>query len=314
MPEIVEVEKLRLQLSGWWSGSRLESVEFFNPTNKDEFSRYLLGVTPAQFREAIINRLIVNVTRHGKHLFVWVKQQRVITGPLGSAIEVTTFGDDPEKLLIWHIQLHSTGWFLPVCTPPPQLNVDPKHFLHTVGPSTLRGTLRFAPGDRWNYYDARTWGRWRVYTVEQQSVFLKTLGPDWVDQYVAAERALVVAIKSGTVKGVLTDQTITAGLGNYLSCEILYRAGIHPHMPWAKVTPKQRERIAAVTVGFLAACLKERGHGHWRVFDKKGQLCEHCDTPIKYRKDAGGARGSYYCGECQPEPEQDALVEEAVRT
>ena len=59
------------------------------------------------------------------------------------------------------------------------------------------------------------------------------------------------------IGGFLTDQSFVAGLGNYLRCEILFVAGLHPKQTPANLDNIQLEALAAAgsaIVGRGAGC------------------------------------------------------------
>ena len=132
---------------------------------------------------------------------------------------------------------------------------------------------------------------------------IEALGPDWLIEPKLAILALIRANTKRMAKDVLTDQRLASGIGNYLACEILYRAGVHPAARWHTIDRLGRAKIADEAIIFLEQCMNHADHSHWKVFDKKGESCPACAAPIAYVKDGGGnaKRGSYYCPVCQPE-------------
>lgn len=269
MPECCEVEKLRKQLSPHWIGRVLTNIRA--PLDSPNPTKYVQG-SWTDFRAKTRKQRITGIDRHGKHLWL-----RLEDGA-------------------WQVYLGSTGWFYPA-------SVDPKGaetFLHAPGKPRL--ILTFDDGQRWHYHDARTWGVWylREGTVLEQDPYFKEYGPDWLLKPGHAADALLKAKSKRTVKEVLCDQHITAGLGNYLSVEICAIAGVHPHQPYSDLSVQARRVLLNAVAKMLIASAKASGHEHWSVFNKAGVPCSACGTPIEYVKDKGGSRGSYFCGSCQP--------------
>jgi len=203
----------------------------------------------------------------------------------------------------WHIHLSSTGWFIPGNPKATQWAgpclMDPKKFLHASGHERLR--LVFDDGQEWSYTDPRTWGKWRLRNGDtpRQNEYFKALGPDWLQSPRAAAERLINCPSGRTVKEVMCDQGVAAGLGNYLTCEICWRAKVHPLSRWSTVEEGARRILVLETNRFLKECLEAKDHAHWRVFKRLGETCERCLTQIEYAKDPGGSRGSYYCPVCQ---------------
>lgn len=203
----------------------------------------------------------------------------------------------------WQIHLSSTGWFMPgndaaraIRTP------DPIHrnFLHGISERNVRLRILFEDGQLWNYHDSRTWGKWWLRPPGWEP---EAQGPDWLTDHRAATEALRKHQSKRPTKDVLCDQHVTAGLGNYTSCEILWRAGVHPHTRWHLICDGTRQMIAIEAHTFLAESMTRADHRHWAVFDKHGEPCpRHPNQAIWYAKDGkNGKRGSYYCPICQAE-------------
>ena len=118
-------------------------------------------------------------------------------------------------------------------------------------------------GQIWHYHDARTWGKWWMKTMEsiEEDPYFESYGPDWLHNPQAAKRMLTeVRESSRKIKDVLCDQRVTAGLGNYLSCEALHRAFVHPH---SKTNLLGREDMLRLTEGIetvLRESMKSSDH------------------------------------------------------
>lgn len=120
-----------------------------------------------------------------------------------------------------------------------------------------------------------------------------------------------------TLAALLLDQAFLAGLGNYLRSEILYVAGLPPDAKLAQLSAPSRDRLASAALELTrrsyrtggitndlerAAALKREGvpFGRYRhhVFDRAGEPCWECGTPVQ-RSSVGG-RAVFVCGTCQP--------------
>ena len=205
-----------------------------------------------------------------------------------------------------HIHLSSTGWFLPGNTAARDANyTDPIHdkFIHTISSKVRRYSIHLDDGQKWDYYDPRTWGRIMLkegWDVVHEHPYFKDYGPDWLEDSVNAAHALTAAKTRRRAKDVLCDQHVTAGLGNYLACEVLWVAGIHPHARWHQIPFEAKRELAIFTIGTIRDALdQEDERPEWGVFLRAGQQCKTCKDTIKYVKDTGGKRGSYYCPSCQ---------------
>ena len=118
-----------------------------------------------------------------------------------------------------------------------------------------------------------------------------------------------------SVKEFLIDQTKVCGVGNIYASEALFLARINPSKPANKVSaPKAvalhahiREVLGeAINLGKTLPIDRENiggsiyGNGvgsEWRVYDREGEACRDCETPIIRLKQAG--RSTFYCRRCQ---------------
>lgn len=252
-------------------------VKFSAPPSSQDPKKYAQDGW-SQFKDAVVGKKIQGVERYGKHL--WVQME-------GRA---------------WHIHLCSTGWFLPAEEVPGEVDIVYKSFLHSVKEGDIRVKVHLSDGQVWNYHDSRTWGKWWVkpYNSMGDDPYIKNLGPDWLREMQNAREAMIALQTERKLKTVLCDQYVTAGLGNYLSCEAAFYAGLHPHTPYDLLTNQVRHRLCDSIGVVIAEALMSKNHDHWMVFDRKGEDCKQCGTSINYVKDSDGDRGSYFCSECQP--------------
>jgi formamidopyrimidine-DNA glycosylase len=137
------------------------------------------------------------------------------------------------------------------------------------------------------------------------------LGPDALDPGldVAALGALVRAHRA-QLKGVLTDQTVLAGIGNAYSDEILHAAHLSPFKIATKLTDDEVERLHAAivaeltdavtrSVGQKAATLKGEKRSGLSVHARTGLPCPVCGDTV--REISFADKSFQYCPTCQTE-------------
>lgn len=116
------------------------------------------------------------------------------------------------------------------------------------------------------------------------------------------------------IKNALLDQRVLAGLGNIYVDESLFDAGIHPLTPACELSPDQVRRLNRAIKSTLRRALRHRGStlrdyrdadgeaGGFqklhRVYDREGQPCRRCRTPIE--RIVLGGRSTHFCPKCQP--------------
>ena len=116
-----------------------------------------------------------------------------------------------------------------------------------------------------------------------------------------------------TIKDVLMDQHVVAGLGNIYVDEALWRAEIHPLRVAGTLDDNEIARLTRAVKAALKAGVAHQGaslrdystpdvgrgrmQDRFRVYGREGQPCPRCGTPIDKIRTAG--RGTWYCPTCQ---------------
>jgi formamidopyrimidine-DNA glycosylase len=155
-------------------------------------------------------------------------------------------------------------------------------------PAWDRFGLRFAGGGRLVVRDPRRLGG--VYLDPDES----GLGVDALALDVDG-LAAVLGKSRAPLKARLMDQKRLAGLGNLLTDEILWRAGLSPVRAAGELTPLQSERLLEAIVGTVDE-LDRRGGSHTgdlQAARHPGSPCPRCGAPL--RRDQVGGRTTYWC-------------------
>lgn len=115
-----------------------------------------------------------------------------------------------------------------------------------------------------------------------------------------------------SVKAMLLDQRIVAGVGNIYACEALYLARIAPSRPAGRIARSRLDRLAKAVKEVLEAAIEAGGSSlrdyvrpdgelgyfakQWRVYGREGEPCG-CGGLVKRRVENG--RSTFYCPACQ---------------
>ena len=159
----------------------------------------------------------------------------------------------------------------------------------------------------------------------KQHPFLSRLGPDVLEQ--STDNTLILDRLSSKTFGrrrlgnLLTDQSFLAGMGNYLRCEILFVASLHPTLRPCDCSRAQLTKLAENIIGLArqsyttagitnnlerAYQLKEGGTEfedyRFHVFRRAGRSCYVCNEKIE--KITSGSQACYLCPQCQRAGEQ----------
>jgi formamidopyrimidine-DNA glycosylase len=122
-----------------------------------------------------------------------------------------------------------------------------------------------------------------------------------------------LAGRRAPIKAALLDQRTAAGLGNIYVDEALWRARVHPLQPAGTLRKPELVRLHAAVREALEAGLARQGatlrdyaqpdgragqmQHEFKVYGRTGEPCDRCGTPIE--KTRAGGRGTWYCPRCQ---------------
>ena len=143
---------------------------------------------------------------------------------------------------------------------------------------------------------------------------LKNLGPEPLgldfngDYLYTASRQRKIAVRD-----FLMNSQVLAGIGNIYANECLFLAAIRPQRAAGKVTRERYQRLAVAIRETLEKAIRAGGTtlrdfqnadglpGYFQqtlnVYGRKGELCLHCDTPVRGVK--LGQRSAFFCPQCQ---------------
>ena len=148
----------------------------------------------------------------------------------------------------------------------------------------------------------------------QQHALLRDLGPEPLDgnfsgQYLAAR----AAGRKVTIKDLLMNSRIVAGVGNIYANEALFEAGIHPGRAAGRISGARCEKLVRATQEVLERAIDAGGTtlrdfvredgapGYFshelKVYARAGEPCVRCRTPLRLLR--LGQRSSFFCPRCQ---------------
>jgi formamidopyrimidine-DNA glycosylase len=298
VPELPEVEIVRRGLNQAtlgqiiWGGEVLLDRTIAHPISSQIFLQGLQETAIACWH------------RRGKYLLAQLVQAQAET-TLSKNSHSTN--DEPISTTAGWLGVHlrMTGQLLWVT----QAEPVPKH---------CRVRLFFEQGRELRFVDQRTFGQmWWIppgITPEAVMTGLQQLGPeplsaDFSTDYLASQ----LQHRQRSIKSALLDQTLIAGIGNIYADEALFLSNINPTTRCSDLKSSQIERLHAAILQVLQAAIASRGttfrafrdvegingnyaHVAW-VYDREGDPCRVCETPITRIKLAG--RSAHFCSNCQ---------------
>ena len=180
-------------------------------------------------------------------------------------------------------------------------------------------TLGFDDGTELRYIDQRMFGKTFFISEGEEDVYsgIQRMGPEPFDKSMSGTYLKnKLGNREASIKEVLLDQSIVAGIGNIWGDEILFRCGICPEAPCNMISDRKWKTIAATIPEVMEfgiekneitpeEYLEGRGRKYYdidylQVYGRKDMSCFVCGTKIR-RSELGG-RSSYWCPKCQKMP------------
>ncbi|WP_028783425.1 DNA-formamidopyrimidine glycosylase [Thalassobacillus devorans] len=171
-------------------------------------------------------------------------------------------------------------------------------------------------GTELRYNDVRKFGTMHVFKKGEEinQKPLSLLGPDPFDDSFTLDYFYNRLQKTQrTIKAVLLDQSIVAGLGNIYVDETLFRAGVHPERKANLLSRHQAESVRQAAIDTIEEAIQQGGTTIRSYVNSQGQIgmfqqrlfvygkeeepCKSCGTPIEKIKVSN--RGTHYCRHCQ---------------
>jgi formamidopyrimidine-DNA glycosylase len=173
--------------------------------------------------------------------------------------------------------------------------------------------LRLAgPGGDVYFRDPRKFGKVQLLALGQPCERLDKLGLDAL-QVTGEHLRGAGRVRRVSIKGLLLDQRVLAGVGNIYADEALFLARVRPGRAAGRVTRVEYEALAQALRSVLERSIETGGssisdfihpdgqRGRYQlgrmVYARAGEPCGCCGESIRHRTVA--QRSSHYCARCQ---------------
>ena len=243
---------------------------------------HVLATPEDQLRAGLLGRTITGTSRLGKNCFLELDNGQVLVLHFGMTGDVGAYRDEPDAPRFTRVALHLAD-----------------------------SGLRLA------FIDPRKFGRIRLAESAAAHQKAKKIGPDAL-VISAAELHQKLARRKTLLKPLLLDQSITAGLGNWIVDEVLFQARIHPERLGSSLTDKEGQALhSAIQLVLTTAINQEASYRHFPVnflihvrewdtaaaptSDGAHTFCPR-HPKVKIDKYYVGGRATYICPRCQPAP------------
>ena len=292
MPELPEVETVRRGLEQKLNNFIIKKVEVCRD------STVAFPSEKKEFIHGLHNSLIHKWNRRGKYLIAELK--KIESKDSQFSLEKSSKNNG---LLIVHLRM--TGYFK-------FIDNDTEPCKHT------RIRLFDKKNNELRYIDVRSFGQmwWIKEGLSPYKIIkgLGSLGPepfskDFDPKYLKK----VISKRTKSIKAILLDQTIVAGIGNIYADESLYSAGISPFREAKTIKKNELIRLKDSIVDVLKKSIGSGGttfsdfrdlegeNGNFglqtNVYRRTGKECNKCGNLIEKQKIAG--RSTHWCPNCQ---------------
>jgi len=291
LPELPEVETVRRGLEQKLNNFIIKKVEVCRdstvafPTNKEEFI------------EGLRNSLINKWERRGKYLITQLKEVQ------NENSQFPLENSQKNGFLVVHLRM--TGYF---------------KFINNSTPSCKHTRIRFFDKNNkeLRYIDVRSFGQmWWIRQELSPNKIIKglgSLGPEpFSKDFDANYLKKIISKRKKSIKAILLDQTIVAGIGNIYADESLYSAGISPFREARTIKKYELIKLKESIVTVLKKSIGSGGttfsdfrdlegeNGNFglqtNVYRRTGKECRKCGNLIKRQKITG--RSTHWCPKCQ---------------
>jgi formamidopyrimidine-DNA glycosylase len=279
MPELPEVETIKLGLQKYLIGHKFKEIQILNPKSFEG--------SPKE----VIESKVVGIKRFGK----------------GLVIELSN-----EKALAIHVKM--TGQLIYRSSQTNKYPVSVKKVGKLPGRST-RVIFKLDKDAILYFNDTRKFGWIKVIdkNSEKDLPFFKNLGPEPFKDLNEKIFEEIVSKSKLAIKLLVMDQSKIAGVGNIYANDALFEAGIDPRRQANSLSLVEIKKLYASILSVMEKSLRYGGSSentyvnilgqdgayqrHTLVYGKKGKPCPICKNEI--RRIVLGGRGTFFCPTCQ---------------
>jgi len=165
------------------------------------------------------------------------------------------------------------------------------------------------------FVDPRRFGDLQVVDAARKQHEINRIGPDPLSWKEEEKLALVARVRASdrTIKDILLDQSVLAGVGNIYASESLFAARIHPQARGCQLSKPRIGKLLEHTAAVLELAVRHNGTtfsnyvdgagkkgdnlNFVNVFQRTGEPCYVCQKPIRRAVQSG--RSTFYCMKCQ---------------
>lgn len=294
MPELPEVETLKRELSKVLVGLKIKDGQILWP-------KTISPLSPADFIKQIKNKKIIGVNRRAKILFLNIE------GPWSIAIHLKMTGQlifVPPKTILGRPLKRTV------------LGGHPDNQMLEKQPSKYtRLIFEFTDKSKLYFNDLRKFGWVKLVSDENIDKINHQTGPEPLSPIFTPQILINIFKKypNRTIKQMLLDQKLIAGIGNIYADEACFLSKLLPTRKSSTLKPAQIKNLRDNIIKVLKLSIQKKGTSsknyrrsdgsrggfvpYLNVYGREAEPCKVCGRPIQKIRHAG--RGTHYCSHCQ---------------
>ncbi len=298
MPELPEVETIKRDLIKVLVGKKIIDVDVINKSP-------VIG-SAETFKKVLLNKKIKQIERIGKLMMLDLSDGNFLL------VHLKMTG----QLIYRHgHQIIEGGHNLPI------FKENDLPITATAGPRLMavakytRVIWKFNDGSQLYFNDMRKFGYLKVVGENEKEKIVAKYGIEPLTKnFTLANFKKVLDKRKTSLKSILLNQALIAGIGNIYADEICFEARVRPDQPVAKMGDAVIKKVFAACESILTKAIKHKGttfrdylnaHGgkgnfsdYLRVYQRDGEKCLRCKKGIITKNKTAG-RSSHYCPVCQ---------------
>lgn len=287
MPELPEVETVRRVLEEWLIGRKIVGFRLLYPP-------IFKNASEKEVQNVLIGQTFVEIDRQGKFLILKTKKFAIIS-------HLRMEG----KYYLGHYK-GQQKWKQGAMYDEENIDDFSKH-VHVI--------FELDNGAILMYHDVRKFGTMALYTADtyMDDAALAKLGDEPFQMDGVDELFAKLQNRTTSIKSVLLNQSLVAGLGNIYVDEVLFLSNVDPREACFEIQYEQLVTIIkraqevlqrAIEMGGTTIRSYHANHfvdGKFQdelyVYGREGEPCRICQTPIV--KMTVAQRGTHFCPQCQ---------------
>lgn len=291
MPELPEIETIRVGLEQQLSGQTFTAVEVLNQKTMP-YPQTLID-------DSVVGAKVDQLRRYGKVLIIDLGNQVSLIFHLKMTGQMVVTTERGERYAGGH---------------------PTESMARELPDKSTRVIFEFDDGRRLFFNDQRKFGWIKVVDTAEvaNDPLLKRMGPEPLSNDFTLEgfQKELTSHARAPIKPVILDQSTVAGIGNIYADESLHLAKIHPGRLAGSLKPAEVKRLHQAIKTIIKLGVEHGGTSlthyvnalggkgdyleHARVFRRQGLPCPECGTIIHKIRLAG--RGTHFCPKCQRVP------------